>query len=302
MRRLLLALLLTFAGPLQAGDVEAWLAKVAPALRDLDYQGTLVYLADGRTEAMQVFHRNDGGRERERLVSVSGPHREVVRDGDRVTCIGTGDTPAAYGREGGRWSPALALSEAIRLKVYRAQVAGSGRIAGHAARRIDIGAADGWRYGYRLWLAEDSGLPLRVDLLDGAGAVVEQVAFTDLRFARPRDIDLLASRPALPSRPPPPEVAAPAPGWQVASPPPGFRLRASRQHGAGVQLLYSDGLASVSVYVEPAGAGVSGVSSSRRGAVNARSTWADGWHVLAIGKVPPETVDRFARGLAPVLP
>src|SRR5688500_6276412 len=129
--RTLLILLLALSAPLQAAEVDAWLAKIAPALRGLDYQGTLVYLADGRIETMKVYHREDDGRERERLVAISGPRREVVRDGERVVCIGTAAGAVAYpGGEPGRWSGALALSVADRLRGYEATLGGTARVAG----------------------------------------------------------------------------------------------------------------------------------------------------------------------------
>ena len=303
MKRLLLGLLLALAGPLHAADVDAWLARVAPALSGLDYRGTLVYVADGKFATLRVFHRNDDGHERERLVATSGPAREVIRDGAKVMCIGTGQAPVAYDlSQAGRWSPALALSQALGLPGYRAVLAGEGRVAGRAAQVIEVAATDAWRYGYRLWIDRDSGLPLRVDLLDEGGRAVEQVAFTELELGvRPTDAELRASGDATLTRVEtlaPPSGAAPA--WQVPAPPEGFQLRVARYRADGVQLLYSDGLASVSVYVEKAGAGLRGSRTTRRGAVNARSYWHDGWHVLAIGKVPAATVERFARGLRAV--
>ncbi len=297
MIRLLLALLLVGSAPLHAADVEDWLAKIAPALRGLDYQGTVVYVAGGRIETMKVYHRVDGDRERERLVAVNGPPREVVRDGERVVCIGTATGGATYGADGsGRWSGALALSQAAALRGYRATLGRAARVAGHDARVVDVPARDGWRYGYRLWLETRTGLPLRVDLLDAKGTAIEQVAFTELQLVRPSEADLQPSAGARPLRAPPPSGrSVAAPRWHVPAPPPGFELRAARAAGDGVQLLYGDGLASVSVYVERAAGGVRGASTARRGAVNARSYWVDGWRVLAIGKVPLATVDRFAR-------
>ncbi|GGA72621.1 sigma factor AlgU regulatory protein MucB [Arenimonas soli] len=301
MKRFLLTAALVLLAPaaLAAADAASWLARVGPALRGLDYQGTLVVVADGRVDTLRVFHRVDGGRERERLVALSGPPREVIRDGSRVMCIGTGDAPVAYDMgQAGRWSEALAISEAAGLAGYRARLGGAGRVAGHAVQRVEVLATDPWRYGYRLWLETRTGLPLRVDLLDGRGRTIEQVAFTDISLdQRPSDADLAPSAPAeleqvsaLPSH-----AGEPA-GWGVPAPPAGFRLRATRPlPDDGVHLLYSDGLASVSVYVERVGGGLRGDARRQRGAVHARSFWLDGWQVLAIGKVPAATVDRFAR-------
>ena len=295
-RALLLALAM-LAAPLQAAEVDRWLAMIGPALRGLDYEGTLVYLADGRIETMKVWHRDDDGRERERLVAVTGPRREVARDGERVVCVGTGSGSVAYeGATTGRWSGAEALSRAAGLRGYRATLGNAGRVAGHDAQVIDVPARDGWRNGHRLWLERRTGLPLRVDLLDADGTAIEQVAFTELRFTTPADADLQPSAEAvpLPARRGASHLRS-TPRWEVPVPPPGYALRASRPVGDGVQLLFSDGLASVSVYVERIGPGLRGATTTRRGAVHARSYWVDGWRVLAIGKVPLATVDRFAR-------
>lgn len=287
-----------------AGDAASWLARVGPALRGLDYQGTLVVVADGQVETLRVFHAVVDGRERERLVALSGPPREVVRDGTRVMCIGTGAAPVAYDLDqAGRWSVALAVSEAAGIDGYRARLAGGGRIAGHAARRVELQATDGWRYGYRLWLEEQTALPLRVDLLDDAGRAIEQVAFTELALGQaPTEAELAPSAGVELQRYaslPPADAARVA--WAVPAPPPGFRLRAARPlPGGGAHLLYSDGLASVSVYVEPAPESLRGGSRQQRGAVHSRSFWVDGWQVLAIGKVPAGTVDHFARTVRPV--
>lgn len=283
----------------EAGD---WLARVGPALRGLDYQGTLVVVADGRVETLRVFHAGSG--DRERLVALSGPPREVIRDGHRVMCIGTGDEPVAYDLDqAGRWSAALAVSEAAGLGSYRARMAGEGRVAGHAAVRVEVRATDAWRYGYRLWLERSSALPLRVDLLDSAGRVIEQVAFTELALGvAPDEADLRPSAGAplqrMSTLPPPGDGAV---AWRVPSPPPGFRLRAARPlRGGGAHLLYSDGLASVSVYAEPSAEALRGGLSEQRGAVHARAFWLEGWQLLAIGKVPPATVEHFARTVRPV--
>lgn len=300
-RLLLAAVLLLSALPAAADGADALLARVGPALRGLDYQGTLVVAAEGRVDTLRVFHRVDAGRERERLVALTGPAREVIRDGRQVMCIGTGEQPVAYETAmDGRWSPALAVSEAAGRDGYLARLAGAGRTAGRAVQRVDVLATDRWRYGYRLWLDRETSLPLRVDLLDAQGRTLEQVAFADIAVGRqPAEADLAPSTTdgLVPVRPPP---AAPsrAPAWEVAHLPPGFRLRAAKPlPDGGAHLLYSDGLASVSVYVEPADASLRGGSQRQRGAVNARSFWVDGWQVMAIGKVPADTVDHFARNL-----
>lgn len=294
------ALLALLALPLPVLAAASWLARIGPALHGLDYRGTLVVVAEGRMETLRVYHRNDDGRERERLVALSGPPRELVRDGEQVVCVGTGGGDSAYWLDGGdHWRAAIALGEGVSPEVYAITLGGQGRVAGHPAQILEVRAGDHWRYGYRLWLEQGSGLPLRVDLLDADGQAVERVAFTELELGvRPSDSELSASAEV---RPVPPR--SPLPGaeaqvqWRVQSPPPGFVLRAARRQDEGAHLLYSDGLASVSVYVEASPPGLRGSDARRRGAVHSRTFWSKGWRVLAIGKVPAGTVDRFARNL-----
>jgi len=175
-------------------------------------------------------------------------------------------------------------------------------VAGHDAQVVVLTARDPWRYGYRLWLEKESGLPLRMSLLDEHGATLEQVAFTAIDLGRaPAEADLRPSSPHALSRVQNLASANLAePGWRVASPPPGFTLRSARRLGTAVQLLYGDGLASVSVYIEPAPPASAGQAASRAGAINAQSVWRGGRRVMAIGKVPAVTVALFARNVQPV--
>jgi len=253
-------------------DAAEWLDQIGKALREQNYQGTLVMVAGGRIETLGIFHAYADGVERERLVTLSGPRRELVRADQRVMLVGAqaGSSVAYDAAPGGKWNPTARFAAAAR-----------------------------WRYGYRLWLEKKSGLPLRLALLDGAGRTLEQVAFTELDLGRvPAEADLKPTgKEAMQRVQTLDRGTVSDPGWRVNSPPPGYSLRSARRLGPAVQLLYGDGLASVSVYIEPAPTGSAGQSASRSGAVNAQSVWHGGRRVLAIGKVPAATVDHFARNV-----
>jgi len=281
----------------------AWLGKIGSALRENNYQGTLVQTAGGHVETVAVFHAYGNGHERERLVTLSGPHREVIRDDKMVMCIGTGDMPVGYDAGmGGTWNPGQVFADVSRLQGYQAKLGGTGRVAGLDAQIVELRANDDWRYGYRFWLEKTSGLPLQISLLDGNGRVLEQIFFTQLQLGKkPAEADLGPSTQNGLRRV---QTLSPGqesdPGWRVNKPPAGFNLRAARRLGSAVQLLYSDGLASVSVYVEPVSPNASGATAAHLGAVTARSYWQGGRRVVAIGKVPELTVDYFARNVSPV--
>lgn len=276
-----------------------WLDRIGPALAEQDYQGTLVIVSGTGMDTLGVFHSFQDGHERMRLVAMTGPRREVIRDDQRVTCIGTGLGPAGYDADTvGRWNPGGQFAGAARLSGYKAQLGGIARVANRDAQVIDLQARDPWRYSYRLWLDKQTALPLRIALIGPGGRPLEQIAFTELKIGvRPEENDLRASSEQGLRRI---QTLSPGrvvdPGWRVLDPPKGFSLRSARQLGQSVQLLYSDGLANVSVYIEPMATGkVTGESALRRGAVNVHSIARDGRRVVAIGKVPAATTAYFAR-------
>lgn len=281
-------------------DAKNWLMRIGPALREQNYQGTLVMIAGGRIETFGVFHAFDDGRERMRLVALTGMPREVIRDGKLVMCIGTGLLPVGYDDNvTGRWNPAEQFADVAHLDAYQAKLGAVGRVAGREAQIIDLRARDEWRYGFRLWLDKETALPLQIVLLGENGQALEQMAFTEIKLgAAPIDADLQPSTHKGLQRI---QTLSPGkqadPGWRIDSPPSGYRLRAARRLGESVQLLYSDGLANVSVYIEPMPSNQQGDSAMRRGAVNVRSVWQNGRRIVAIGKVPAATVDRFVLGV-----
>jgi sigma-E factor negative regulatory protein RseB len=284
-------------------DAASWLDQIGRALREQNYQGTLVMVSGGRIETLSIYHAYANGVERERLVTLSGQRRELVRNDQRVVLLGAepGTAVAFDANPGGRWNPAERFAKAARLEGYRARLGDIERVAGHAAQVVELTARDPWRYGYRLWLEKESGLPLRMSLLDGEGRTLEQVAFTAIELGKaPAEADLRPSGKNSMQRVQTLDGSAVTePGWLVVDPPPGFTLRSARKLGQATQLLYGDGLASVSVYVEPVPASAAGQTSSRNGAVNAQAIWRGGRRVLAIGKVPVATVVHFARNVQP---
>jgi sigma-E factor negative regulatory protein RseB len=253
-------------------------------------------------ETLGVFHSWDQGKERMRLVALTGPWREVIRDDRMVMCIGTGISSVGYdGDASARWNPAGRFVNAGKLPNYSAHLGPVGRVAARDCQIVDLKPKDPWRYGYRLWLDHDTGLPLRMALLGEAGRPLEQMAFTELSTSKPSPEDLRPSTTEGLRRVQNLKVnrVAADPGWRVAPPPPGFSLRGGRRLGDSVQLLYSDGLASVSVYIEPLAGARRGETAMRRGAVNVHTLFGNGRRVVAIGKVPAQTVTWFARHVAP---
>lgn len=287
-----------------------WLRQMSTAGQSLNYRGTFVYLHQGRLEAMRIIHRAAEGGEQERLVALTGEAREVIRDKERVTCILPKSKAVMVDRSLPRQPFPAALPRNLSglADNYEFLVQGEDRVSGLPARGILIRPRDDFRYGYRLWLDRDSGLLLKSELLDAAGSPVEQMMFTDIEVLDSvPDADL---QPALRgedytrerhrAEPPAaaPAIAADNGDWTVAGLPPGFMLTHRSRHampassGEVEHLVFSDGLATVSVYIEPRGeSGLNGISSM--GAVNALGLRHGEHQITVVGEVPRLTVERI---------
>lgn len=313
----LLALLLPAAQAGTAGDTpEAWLKRMNLALRNLNYRGTFVYLRSDRMETLQITHRGDQEGGIERIISLTGPKREIVRDHKEVKCILPASRSVLVER---RYDSASQLVAAIPAGMdagklsayYQFKDLGTDRIAGIRSKVIGIEPRDGYRYGYKLWLDARTAMLMRSDLLDQQQRLVERVVFTSLQY--PQTIPDKALAPTEigsgytwniqgdPEKPLQEEQNA---SWHAGKLPPGFRLSLSDvQRVAGAahpvrHLVYSDGLASVSVFAELVSPGRKLLlGPSRVGAVNAYGRTVAGRHLTVVGEVPAATVEIIAKAM-----
>ncbi len=311
---LLTVILLALHSPVRAeADVKEWLERMSMAAHSLNYTCTFVYQHGGRLEAMQIIHAMDESGERERLMSLTGPKREVIRDNQIVTCI-LGDRQAVHVNRSRPRTPFPGgfPTELMELeKHYAFEVRGEDRVAGHNCRVVVVKPLDSLRYGRRLCVHETSHLLLRSELTDSAGVPIEQVMFTEVTF--PERIDDATLLPDVSSADftwkQEPEQS-PEPGdengdsrWKVFHVPDGFMLTDHGWHQLtadepGVEhWVYSDGLASVSVYIEEARSDEKYGGTSNRGALNAYGTMVAGHYVTVVGEVPHETVEMIGRSV-----
>lgn len=289
---------------------EAQLERMGQAVRGLNYQGTLVYVQGDSVETMELVHRVEDGAVRERLTTVSGARREVVCEGDSVKFFLGDERAVLVERRGGRSAlPRVLPAEAAALGTqYRIADQGRRTEAGRACRGIGIVPKDQLRYGYRLCLDEDTGLPLRTEVLAEDGKrVIEQVVFTQVAF--PARIDDAALRPRSDPkgwtwrvREAEPTPAPAASRVTIADLPAGFvATRGAGGEGEGGEhLAFSDGLASVSVFIEaadPANEGLAG--AARMGATHLFGREVAGLQVTVVGEVPAATVRAIAEAVGP---
>lgn len=316
-RRLLSALLLVVtSGAIAANEepesgAQRWLESMVQAVRTQTYEGVFVYRYRGKLESMRILHRFHEGVEQERLYALSGSRREVIREGEEVTCV----LPDVESVVVNRRRSANPLADVVPMDVealqgiYRFKVMGEGRVAGRDAMRIGIEPSDEFRYGYRLWIDRDSRLLLRADLVGSDDEAVEQLMFTEisLREALPEqafDQDVSGNGFTWYRQG---GVSKPVSGdsrWHISELPPGFELRGREwidgEDGHPAEHhLYSDGLATVSVYIEPSDEGDGFAGSSAMGAVSAFGRVVAGHQTIVVGEVPAETVRMIGRGIEP---
>lgn len=289
---LLFAVAATAAGAAAADPPEAWLARMSRALATREYTGTFVYTHGGRIDTMRVVRTIGPNGPRDEVVSLSGEPRGVVRENGELRSTGNGVTTTVS-------SAPMALFRVAPVELlgaaghYRLSVLGEDRVAGYPTTVVEARPTDASRYGYRLWIERDSGLLLRSALAATDGNTIEQLVFTTLELGPEA-----ADAPAPEAEPP----AAELPGPRFTQPlPAGFRLVAVQPEQNGRRhYVYSDGLANVSLYVEPVTPNLEAITGAlQRGAINLFGHVARDRQIVVVGDVPAGTAQRIAVTLDP---
>ncbi len=301
-------------GPLLAfaQSPQDWLARMAEAVELLNYEGTFILMQEGSVESLYIIHRHEGGKVSERIVSMDGAGREIIRHEDEVTCI-LPDKRSVLIEQRKDVNPLLSALPNYSDKLeqhYAVALSRRGRVAGRMTQVIRIQPRDSYRYGYRLWLDEATAMPLKSQLKDENDEIVEQILFTSI--AMPEFIPQAALEPTIDTAGftwyrPRTNSASPQTGavaWRAAQLPSGFELSASTvKVMAGSEypvqhLVYSDGLAAVSVFIEDPKTDTEPMAGfARMGSANAFSLRMRGQQVTAVGEVPRRTVESIATSL-----
>lgn len=303
-----------------AATPSEWLERMNHSLTTRNYEGTFAHWHGGTMQMLRIIHRLQDGKVAERLVSLDGSGREFIRSGANLSCyLPDKRTVLVEQRPPEQSLMSFPAVTAETASFYDIREVARTRLNRHDTHLITIAPRDEYRYGYRLWIDDATAMPLKTQLCDSGGHVIEQIVFASLDM--PAHIADSAFRPEVatdgfqwlrgdlgPAAPPPP-----VPGWSALKLPPGFRMMvrgAERLPGSLVpatHLVFTDGLASVSVFVEqstppPAGAHATETQATCIGSSCAYSFVSDGHKVTAVGEVPPATVrfiaTQFAGGAA----
>jgi sigma-E factor negative regulatory protein RseB len=290
----------------QSPETLGWLRKINDATQKLSYTGTFVYQNGSRSETSRITRYVDASGDIEKLEVLDGVPREIVRTKDTVRCYLPGSRVVKVDRRTERGFPAL-LPERIHAlaRHYDITLGETRRVAGYDCQAIVLTPRDDLRYGYKLYADVASGMLLRAVTLDADGNQVEQFMFTQLAIGGvTRDM----VKPKHASRTWRVEDAHAAParlaGWSLSSELPGFhkvvelkrRLGESRSAG---QVVYSDGLAAVSVFIEslegrsdPVRTGLASM-----GAIHIYTREVANHMVTVVGEAPAASVQRIANSV-----
>jgi sigma-E factor negative regulatory protein RseB len=301
--------------PLPASEARKWLARIHAAAHERNYQGTLVFSADGALSSAQVAHYCEGAQSYERVEVLDGRMQQIYRHNDRVFTLWPRSRVAVVEERDPRQASLRPVIEPRADENYELREQGSEHVAGREAQILLLSPRDPYRFAQRLWIDSRSGLMLRADVLGSRQQVLESSAFSQVEIdVKPRPMSVLQPmkhlegyRQVRPSQVP---TKLDNEGWVLNSVVPGFQLSSCTRRtldavegGAApapvLQAVFSDGLTRVSLFVEP----IDRARHTRPLLTQVGAThtlmqpYGNDWWVTVMGDVPERTLRQFHQAL-----
>ena len=305
----------TAVNPSERRDALSWLKKIQSAAQKLNYSGTFVYQQGNQMRTSRITHLAEGRNEIEKLEILDGKPREYIRNNDEVICyIPEARTLQVEKRVAQEMFPAmLAANPTDVAEFYDVRKEEGGRVAGYDCQAVVLEPKDNLRYGYKLWAEKSTGLLLRAQTLNEKHEAVEQISFTQVMIGNIDRSRVKASFPNTSGWRVENTAMSQAnlAGWTVKFLPPGFRkirevkrLVSDAPAGAASQntqrevsqIVFSDGLAAISVFIEP-GSQSRTEGSVQQGAMNIIGRrYGDFWLTI-VGEVPATALKQVANSI-----
>jgi sigma-E factor negative regulatory protein RseB len=306
------------AASAESRNINDWLMRMHEASKKRSYIGTFVVSSGGAMSSAKIWHVCEGDQQMERVETLTGAPRSIFRHNDQVvTFMPDHKVVRSERRDSLGMFPQLLQSTDNRIAdYYKVRPEGSERVAGVEADIVLLVPKDTMRFGYRVWTEQKKGLVVKLQTLDTDGKVLEQAAFSELQLDAPVKMDKLlqmmgkvdgyrVEKPVLV------KTTASAEGWLLKAPVAGFKPMSCYKRPATapapagtamgeepLQWIFSDGLASVSIFVEPFDRQRHGQESSlSMGATQTITRQLDAYWVTVMGEVPMGTLKLFAGGL-----
>lgn len=312
-----------------ADSAQDWLYRISEASRTANYRGVVIYHGDDVLETFRVTHRFDSGGERERVQSLTGEVREILKRDGKVICLLPQDQRVTAVRPTPKGLfPAFTPARIQQIaQLYEIRDLGSARVAGRSCRGIAVAPRDAYRYGYEVWADQETAVPLKVSLIGREHRMLEQMFFTEVDYPQtiadaafesqldPAQLRQVTETAAGAITAAADEVAATqdesttpsthASDMKFGQLPPGFQvsMRDVRelpgQRGTVEHVLLSDGLTAISIFRSvqrtPGGPGFNGVRQI--GGMQAFGRVVGRTHVTVVGEAPPETLRMIGEGI-----
>ncbi|MEN9538130.1 MAG: hypothetical protein RLZZ126_365 [Pseudomonadota bacterium] len=299
-------------------SIADWLARMHEGSRKRAFVGTFVVSSASGMSSSRIWHACDGEQQLERVVTLTGAPRTTLRRNDDVLTLLPDEKMAiAEKRESlGLFPKLLNTADSSIGQHYDVRYLGQSRVAGTEADVIHLVAKDLLRFSYRVWAERKTGLMVKLQTLDTDGKVLEQAAYSELQLDAPVSIARLTKMMSATDgykvvRPEMVKTTAESEGWVLKAPVPGFKpmgcvKRSSGSADGTMQWVFSDGLASVSVFAEAfdrqrhvqEGLNVAGATRAlTRRVTDRQSEKSHDWWLTVVGEVPAQTLLQFAQGL-----
>ncbi|MEO6367413.1 MAG: MucB/RseB C-terminal domain-containing protein [Steroidobacteraceae bacterium] len=311
--------LLVFASVVRAGtgDAREWITRMNAALATRSYDGVFIHAMSGKRQTLRVIHRMENGKMTERLIFANGSGWEVVRNGSEWVAYFPDLKIARVETRNRSWGAMVTLNGLTdeTKRNYEISTAGTERLLGRTAQLVRVDPRDGFRYGYRFWLDQQTAMPLKTQRITRAGEVLEEISFLtlEMRTSIPDELlkpdvdpdtlkwlrpDIHVDKSSLKTGVAPRKELLP-PGFRVAFNNPEADSKAPR-----TRFIVSDGVNWVSVFIEPADKAQPAPGAPPDGVVlmGLSATYVvrqDGYKVTAVGEVPPLTVKSIADAFQP---
>ena len=292
-----------------------WLMRIHQGSKKRDYIGTFVVSAGGIMTSAKIWHVCEGNQQMERVEMLTGAPRSIFRHNDQVvTFMPDQKLVRSEKRESlGLFPELLQAADSHIADYYKVREEGIDRVAGVETSIVGLVPRDRLRFGYRVWTERKSGLVVKLQTLDTDGKLLEQAAFSELELDAPVKMDKLVQmmgklegyrveKTVLI------KTTASAEGWTLKAPVAGFKSVScykrpvAAENGASggdpLQWVFSDGLASVSIFVEPLDRQRHYRESTlSMGATQTMTRLIEPYWITVMGEVPVTTLLLFANGL-----
>jgi sigma-E factor negative regulatory protein RseB len=297
-------------------SIDQWLMRLQAASRQRSYSGTFVVTTGNYMSSARIWHVCEGEQQLERVEALTGAPRSTFRRNDHVLTFLPASRMAISEKRAflGIFPDLLNRADASIAQFYQLKALGHDHVAGFLTDVIQLVPRDRWRFGYRIWTEQASGLVVKLQTLDALQSVLEQAAFSELQLTQPiswarlgammdntdgysvKESELIAT-------------VADKEGWQLKTQLPGFKSMSChrRREGdliasrAALQWVFSDGLASVSLFIEAFDAARHGKPQRHdqfaMGATHMQTRRLGDWWLTVVGEVPQQTLQMFAQSL-----